>query len=179
MQRLSGLAGVSYSNMQGHINHKAWDLEIVFTRLGPGVRYSEFAVSHPKPPPLVGQHTVEILKGMLGYEDDAIEELLRTGAVAQHEARWPWDSSDVSQVYHENGIMKQSLYKTRHGQSKREKENKKKREKGKKKTTQKKGREEKIKEGKRKRKKKDKDKKEVKRSKNGEEQREEEKKKKN
>ncbi|XP_074910464.1 succinyl-CoA:glutarate CoA-transferase isoform X3 [Buteo buteo] len=52
---------------------------------GPGVRYSEFSVSHPKPPPLVGQHTVEILKGMLGYEDDAIEELLRTGAVAQHE----------------------------------------------------------------------------------------------
>ncbi|GAB0184161.1 succinate--hydroxymethylglutarate CoA-transferase [Grus japonensis] len=52
---------------------------------GPGVRYSEFAVSHPKPPPLVGQHTVEILKGMLGYDDDAIEELLRTGAVAQHE----------------------------------------------------------------------------------------------
>ncbi|XP_052651876.1 succinate--hydroxymethylglutarate CoA-transferase isoform X9 [Harpia harpyja] len=54
---------------------------------GPGVRYSEFAVSHPKPPPLVGQHTVEILKGMLGYEDDAIEELLCTGAVAQHEVR--------------------------------------------------------------------------------------------
>ncbi|XP_071592277.1 succinyl-CoA:glutarate CoA-transferase isoform X11 [Heliangelus exortis] len=52
---------------------------------GPGVRYSEFAVSHPKPPPLVGQHTVEILKGMLGYEDDAIEELLCSGAVAQHE----------------------------------------------------------------------------------------------
>ncbi|XP_021241470.1 succinate--hydroxymethylglutarate CoA-transferase isoform X2 [Numida meleagris] len=54
---------------------------------GPGVRYSEFVVSHPKPPPLVGQHTVEILKGMLRYEDDAIEELLRTGVVAQHEVR--------------------------------------------------------------------------------------------
>ncbi|XP_071417693.1 succinyl-CoA:glutarate CoA-transferase isoform X2 [Pithys albifrons albifrons] len=54
---------------------------------GPGVRYSEFAVSHPKPPPLVGQHTVEILKSVLGYEDDAIAELLRTGAVAQHEVR--------------------------------------------------------------------------------------------
>ncbi|XP_027511786.1 succinate--hydroxymethylglutarate CoA-transferase isoform X4 [Corapipo altera] len=54
---------------------------------GPGVRYSEFDVSHPKPPPLVGQHTVEILKSVLGYEDDAIEELLRTGAVAQHEVR--------------------------------------------------------------------------------------------
>uniref|UniRef100_A0A669Q5Y6 Succinyl-CoA:glutarate-CoA transferase n=1 Tax=Phasianus colchicus TaxID=9054 RepID=A0A669Q5Y6_PHACC len=54
---------------------------------GPGVRYSEFVVSHPKPPPLVGQHTVEILKGMLRYEDDAIEELLRAGVVAQHESK--------------------------------------------------------------------------------------------
>ncbi|XP_053821260.1 succinate--hydroxymethylglutarate CoA-transferase-like [Vidua chalybeata] len=54
---------------------------------GPGVRYSDFAVSHAKPPPLVGQHTVEILKSVLGYEDDAIEELLCTGAVAQHEVR--------------------------------------------------------------------------------------------
>ncbi|XP_042690153.1 succinate--hydroxymethylglutarate CoA-transferase isoform X2 [Centrocercus urophasianus] len=54
---------------------------------GPAVRYSEFVVSHPKPSPLLGQHTVEILKGMLRYEDDAIEELLRAGVVAQHEVR--------------------------------------------------------------------------------------------
>ncbi|XP_032298437.1 succinate--hydroxymethylglutarate CoA-transferase isoform X3 [Coturnix japonica] len=54
---------------------------------GSGVRYSEFVVSHPKPPPLVGQHTVEILKGLLRYEDDAIEDLLRAGVVAQHEVR--------------------------------------------------------------------------------------------
>ncbi|XP_042744238.1 succinate--hydroxymethylglutarate CoA-transferase isoform X2 [Lagopus leucura] len=54
---------------------------------GQAVRYSEFVVSHPKPSPLLGQHTVEILKGMLRYEDDAIEELLRAGVVAQHEVR--------------------------------------------------------------------------------------------
>ncbi|XP_062423900.1 succinate--hydroxymethylglutarate CoA-transferase [Rhea pennata] len=54
---------------------------------GPAVRYSEFSVSQAKPPPLVGQHTVEILKGILGYKDAAIEELLSTGAVAQHEVR--------------------------------------------------------------------------------------------
>ncbi|XP_067147327.1 succinate--hydroxymethylglutarate CoA-transferase isoform X2 [Apteryx mantelli] len=54
---------------------------------GPAVRYSEFSMSQPKPPPLVGQHTVEILKGILGYKDAAIEELLSTGAVAQHEVR--------------------------------------------------------------------------------------------
>nr|XP_042700719.1 succinate--hydroxymethylglutarate CoA-transferase isoform X3 [Chrysemys picta bellii] len=54
---------------------------------GPAVRYSEFSASKPKPPPLVGQHTVEVLKGALGYEDNAIEELLRTGAVVQHEVK--------------------------------------------------------------------------------------------
>ncbi|XP_074842142.1 succinyl-CoA:glutarate CoA-transferase isoform X3 [Carettochelys insculpta] len=52
---------------------------------GPAVRYSEFSVSKPRPPPLAGQHTVEILKGTLGYDDSAIEDLLRTGAVVQHE----------------------------------------------------------------------------------------------
>uniref|UniRef100_A0A8C3SCU9 Succinyl-CoA:glutarate-CoA transferase n=1 Tax=Chelydra serpentina TaxID=8475 RepID=A0A8C3SCU9_CHESE len=54
---------------------------------GPAVRYSEFSASKPKPPPLVGQHTAEVLKGALGYEDNAIEELLRTGAVVQHEVK--------------------------------------------------------------------------------------------
>ncbi|XP_037745939.1 succinate--hydroxymethylglutarate CoA-transferase isoform X7 [Chelonia mydas] len=54
---------------------------------GPAVRYSEFSASKPKPPPLVGQHTVEVLKSALGYEDNAIEELLRTGAVVQHEVK--------------------------------------------------------------------------------------------
>ncbi|XP_050793701.1 succinate--hydroxymethylglutarate CoA-transferase isoform X1 [Gopherus flavomarginatus] len=54
---------------------------------GPAVRYSEFNASKPKPPPLVGQHTVEVLKGALGYEDKAIEELLGTGAVVQHEVK--------------------------------------------------------------------------------------------
>nr|XP_060637570.1 succinate--hydroxymethylglutarate CoA-transferase [Anolis sagrei ordinatus] len=52
---------------------------------GPAVRYSQFEVSEPKPPPLIGQHTLEILKGTLGYKDDDLQELLRSGVVAQHE----------------------------------------------------------------------------------------------
>uniref|UniRef100_G1NI38 Succinyl-CoA:glutarate-CoA transferase n=1 Tax=Meleagris gallopavo TaxID=9103 RepID=G1NI38_MELGA len=68
---------------------------------GPGVRYSEFVVSHPKPPPLVGQHTVEVLKGMLRYEDDAIEELLRAGVVAQHESK-PFSSLALQSSFGQN-----------------------------------------------------------------------------
>ncbi|XP_033020972.1 succinate--hydroxymethylglutarate CoA-transferase isoform X5 [Lacerta agilis] len=52
---------------------------------GPAVRYSQFEVSEPKPPPLVGQHTLDVLKDTLGYKDDALEELLSSGAIVQHE----------------------------------------------------------------------------------------------
>ncbi|XP_062985568.1 succinate--hydroxymethylglutarate CoA-transferase isoform X2 [Elgaria multicarinata webbii] len=52
---------------------------------GPAVRYSQFEVSEPKPPPLVGQHTLDVLKGTLGYKDDTIQELLSSGVVAQNE----------------------------------------------------------------------------------------------
>ncbi|XP_066484131.1 succinate--hydroxymethylglutarate CoA-transferase isoform X1 [Tiliqua scincoides] len=52
---------------------------------GQAVRYSQFEVAKPTPPPLVGQHTVDILKGTLGYKDDIIEQLLGSGVVAQHE----------------------------------------------------------------------------------------------
>ncbi|XP_077772657.1 succinyl-CoA:glutarate CoA-transferase isoform X7 [Podarcis muralis] len=52
---------------------------------GPAVRYSQFEVSQPKPPPLVGQHTLDVLKDTLGYKDDALEELLSSGAIVQHE----------------------------------------------------------------------------------------------
>ncbi|KAM6451524.1 succinyl-CoA:glutarate CoA-transferase isoform 1-T1 [Liasis olivaceus] len=52
---------------------------------GPAVRYSQFEVSDPKPPPLVGQHTLDVLKSTLGYKDDAIQELFDAGVIAQHE----------------------------------------------------------------------------------------------
>ncbi|XP_064409417.1 succinate--hydroxymethylglutarate CoA-transferase isoform X2 [Latimeria chalumnae] len=51
---------------------------------GPAVRYSEFAMSKPNAPPLVGQHTVEVLKNMLGYNSDYIHELLTAGTISQH-----------------------------------------------------------------------------------------------
>ncbi|KAM9096811.1 succinate--hydroxymethylglutarate CoA-transferase isoform X1 [Sarcophilus harrisii] len=50
---------------------------------GPAVRYSGFTTAEPKPPPLLGQHTVEVLKTSLGYADSAISDLLRAGVVVQ------------------------------------------------------------------------------------------------
>ncbi|XP_006634478.3 succinate--hydroxymethylglutarate CoA-transferase isoform X1 [Lepisosteus oculatus] len=52
---------------------------------GPAVRFSDFKTTNPKPPPLTGQHTVEILKHNLGYTDDYIKELLKAGTVTQNE----------------------------------------------------------------------------------------------
>ncbi|XP_072888319.1 succinate--hydroxymethylglutarate CoA-transferase isoform X1 [Hemitrygon akajei] len=52
---------------------------------GPAVRFSDFKISNPKPPPLTGQHTVEVLKTLLGYSDNFIKELLAAETVTQHE----------------------------------------------------------------------------------------------
>ncbi|KAM6202351.1 succinyl-CoA:glutarate CoA-transferase [Rhynchocyon petersi] len=54
---------------------------------GPAVRYSKFEMSVARPPPLLGQHTVHVLKEVLQYDDSIIRELLSTGVVAQHEAK--------------------------------------------------------------------------------------------
>ncbi|XP_020820069.1 succinyl-CoA:glutarate CoA-transferase isoform X2 [Phascolarctos cinereus] len=54
---------------------------------GPAVRYNGFTMAEPKPPPLLGQHTVEVLKTSLGYDDSTISDLLRTGVVAQAEVK--------------------------------------------------------------------------------------------
>ncbi|KAM9758031.1 uncharacterized protein ACNS7B_005149 [Menidia menidia] len=53
---------------------------------GPAVRYSCFPPAGPAPPPLIGQHTVQVLRDALSYGDDLIRALLDSGAVAQNEA---------------------------------------------------------------------------------------------
>ncbi|XP_070583844.1 succinate--hydroxymethylglutarate CoA-transferase isoform X2 [Erythrolamprus reginae] len=52
---------------------------------GPAVRYNQFEMSDPKPPPLNGQHTLDVLKSKLGYGDDVIQDLLDAEVIAQHE----------------------------------------------------------------------------------------------
>ncbi|XP_061660781.1 succinate--hydroxymethylglutarate CoA-transferase isoform X2 [Syngnathoides biaculeatus] len=53
---------------------------------GPAVRYSSFSRGEPTPPPVIGQHTAEVLRDALAYGDDVIGELLEAGAVAQNPA---------------------------------------------------------------------------------------------
>ncbi|XP_024136344.1 succinate--hydroxymethylglutarate CoA-transferase isoform X1 [Oryzias melastigma] len=53
---------------------------------GPAVRFSSFPPSGPTPPPLIGQHTVQVLRHTLSYSDDVIRTLLASGAVVQNEA---------------------------------------------------------------------------------------------
>ncbi|KAF8942058.1 hypothetical protein BGZ47_006919 [Haplosporangium gracile] len=48
---------------------------------GPAVKYSETKPSIRIPPPLLGQHTEEILKDVLGYDDERIRDLKDNRAV--------------------------------------------------------------------------------------------------
>jgi len=45
------------------------------------MRFSETPIEHKIPPPLLGQHTEEILRGMLGRNDEEIARLRSDGAV--------------------------------------------------------------------------------------------------
>uniref|UniRef100_A0A3Q4IBQ6 Succinyl-CoA:glutarate-CoA transferase n=1 Tax=Neolamprologus brichardi TaxID=32507 RepID=A0A3Q4IBQ6_NEOBR len=53
--------------------------------VGPAVRFSSFSPSGPTPPPLIGQHTVEVLRDVLSYSKEVIETLLESKAVVQNE----------------------------------------------------------------------------------------------
>jgi crotonobetainyl-CoA:carnitine CoA-transferase CaiB-like acyl-CoA transferase len=45
------------------------------------MRFSATPVEHERPPPLLGQHTDEVLRGLLGMQDDEIAKLRAEGAV--------------------------------------------------------------------------------------------------
>ncbi|KAJ8375102.1 hypothetical protein SKAU_G00056820 [Synaphobranchus kaupii] len=54
---------------------------------GPAVRFSSFKSRKPSPPPLIGQHTVQVLRNTLNYSDDSINMLLKAGTVSQNEVQ--------------------------------------------------------------------------------------------
>jgi len=45
------------------------------------MRFSATPVEHERPPPLLGQHTDEILRGLLGLKDDEVAKLRADGAL--------------------------------------------------------------------------------------------------
>ncbi|XP_018415169.1 PREDICTED: succinate--hydroxymethylglutarate CoA-transferase isoform X2 [Nanorana parkeri] len=51
---------------------------------GPAVRFNSFNSSAPVPPPVLGQHTVEVLKTLLGYEDGYIAELIQAKTISEN-----------------------------------------------------------------------------------------------
>ncbi|XP_057178887.1 succinate--hydroxymethylglutarate CoA-transferase isoform X1 [Triplophysa rosa] len=52
---------------------------------GPAARFSSFEYSQAMPPPLIGQHTVQVLRDTLGYSDDVINQLLASRTVTQND----------------------------------------------------------------------------------------------
>ncbi|KAL1006775.1 hypothetical protein UPYG_G00076930 [Umbra pygmaea] len=54
---------------------------------GPAVRFSTFESKEPIPPPVIGQHTVQVLRDSLSYSDGVINQLLASGTVAQNEVQ--------------------------------------------------------------------------------------------
>ncbi|XP_069586311.1 succinate--hydroxymethylglutarate CoA-transferase [Ranitomeya imitator] len=54
---------------------------------GPAVRFSNFNMSARQPPPVIGQHTVEVLRNVLGYEDNYIAELIKDKTISQNDVQ--------------------------------------------------------------------------------------------
>ncbi|KAJ2622805.1 hypothetical protein GGI25_002692 [Coemansia spiralis] len=50
--------------------------------VGPAVEYSESEAAIRLPPPMLGQHTGEVLRSVLGYSDHQIEAAVRSGSTA-------------------------------------------------------------------------------------------------
>jgi len=51
------------------------------------IRYSGTPVVDPVPAPAVGQHTNEVLRSILGYDDDRLTRLAEAGAFGEHQQR--------------------------------------------------------------------------------------------
>lgn len=67
-------------NMVVDIDHKAAGLN--FRATGNPVRMSQVGAAHYAAPPLLGEHTETVLKGLLGYSEGRMENLLRQKVVS-------------------------------------------------------------------------------------------------
>ena len=49
--------------------------------VGSPIRYSDTTLEFERPPPLLGEHTAEVLRGVLGLDDSAVERLRADGVI--------------------------------------------------------------------------------------------------
>lgn len=68
--------------VQSFVHPTAGSVEVV----GSPVRFKDAPRTPPTPPPLLGEHTLEVLRDRLGYDDQKIARLLAQGTVAGPES---------------------------------------------------------------------------------------------
>jgi crotonobetainyl-CoA:carnitine CoA-transferase CaiB-like acyl-CoA transferase len=68
---------VRHRRMQVTLPHPAGEVRMVANP----IKFSDTPIPHDVPPPLLGQHTVEVLSGVLGMDEAEIDRLRREGAV--------------------------------------------------------------------------------------------------
>jgi len=68
---------VRHRRMQVTVPHPAGEVRMVANP----IKFSDTPIPHETPPPLLGQHTREVLAGVLGMDEDEIERLQREGIV--------------------------------------------------------------------------------------------------
>jgi len=70
---------VLHRNMLVEVDHpKAGKIKLV----GIPVKYSDSQIAIRRPPPILGEHTAEILSEILGYDDTSIAMLRKEGIIA-------------------------------------------------------------------------------------------------
>ncbi|XDV46893.1 hypothetical protein PO909_016697 [Leuciscus waleckii] len=72
---------------------------IYCSHTGPAVRFSSFESRSPVPPPVIGQHTVQVLRDTLGYSDDVIDRLLASRAVTQNKVRCQLSKASLGKTF--------------------------------------------------------------------------------
>ena len=70
-----------YAKEVGLCRQQAHTLNDVLPAVANPVRFSETPVSYDRPPPLLGEHTDEVLREWLGYSAEQIENLRSSGAI--------------------------------------------------------------------------------------------------
>jgi crotonobetainyl-CoA:carnitine CoA-transferase CaiB-like acyl-CoA transferase len=70
-----------YAREQGLVRTQAHPLHVALPTVANPVHFSESAVVYRRPPPLLGEHTDEVLREWLGYSAETVEDLKNSGAI--------------------------------------------------------------------------------------------------